>query len=481
MNRTGPVTVDEGKVLVYRHVLCVYPYRVDLKRGRYWPPLGLEIVARALAAHCREIEVVDLRHQAGVAADFLRPETDLVCLSVNWQRDIEFVREQVASIPAGVFTVVGGRHATEDPEKWLREFPNIDVLVRGDGEETVEELVSGRPLEDIAGISWRRDGEIVHNPNREYGPIRDELFPDRSLRRCRYSVDFEGADTGVAIDSLAASRGCPFNCKFCSFNLNPWGEKRPYSARSPESVVDELAEMDADVVLFTDDVFTHDTERVEAICELIMERGIKKRYVVNSRIEISRRMDVIRKMERAGFSALLLGVESAQDKTLRAMNKGFDTAKVEEHFRKLRHTRMILHGYFILGCVGESEAEMLQIAPFARRLGLDTLGLSPLRTMPHDGLKELVTGTPGYHISSGGFVYSDATSRKRLGDIRRLVWRGFYTPGHMLGLGWKLLRGGIITPGLLARLLVAGARGDWARRKRRRERRNARKAKAASE
>lgn len=464
-NRDAPERpVDfEGRFPIFRHALCLYPYRKELRRGRYYPPLGLEMIAGALAPHCEKLDVVDLRQEAGRAVDFVLPETDLICLSVNWDRDTEFVREELQSLPAGPLVVVGGRHATEAPGEWLKGCPRIDILVRGDGESAIVEIARRLPREEIAGLSFRRDGKVVHNPNRHVEPIRDDLFADRSRRRSRYAVDFEGADTGITFDSLSGSRGCPFNCRFCSFSLNPLGEKRAYSARSPESVVEELAGMSADVVGFTDDVFTHDMDRVAAICDLIVKRDIRKRYVVNSRIEISRRMDVVRKMERAGFAALLLGVESAQDRTLTAMNKGFNRARIEEHFRVLRHTSMILHGYFILGCIGESEAEMLEIAPFARSLGLDTVGLSPLRTVPYDGLRDLVAANPGYHVSGRGFVYSDAISREDLRRIRRQIWRRFYTPAHAMGLGWKLLRGGMIPWTRLPRLLFAGARGTWSK------------------
>jgi anaerobic magnesium-protoporphyrin IX monomethyl ester cyclase len=454
----------------YNHCLCLYPYREDLKSGRCYPPVGLEIIARVLAPHCRSIDVIDLRHEPGVARDFLKPETDLVCLSVNWNRDAEFVREQIRSIPAGILTVVGGRHASEDADGWLADCPNIAVLVRGDGEEAIAEIAGGEPLEKIAGISYRRNGAVVHNPNRALGLIRDDIYPDRSLRRYRYTVDFEGADTGMAVDLLSGSRGCPHNCRFCSFSRNPLGEKRPYSARSPESVVEELGHMDADLVLFTDDIFNHDMDRAERLCDLIIERGIRKRYVVNARIEIAARMDVVRKMEQAGFVALLLGIESAQDRTLRSLAKGFDTAKIEKCLDTLRHTRMLLHGYFILGCIGETEEDMLAIAPFARRVGLDTLGLSALRTVPFDGLRQLVADSPGYHVSGKGFVYSEQISRKRLQQIRRIIWRRFYSPGHVLRLAWKLLRGRLVTPGLLARLLVGGIKGGLARRRRKRQR-----------
>ena len=95
-------------------------------------------------------------------------------------------------------------------------------------------------------------------------------------------------------------------------------------------------------------------DRVERICDLILDRGIRKKYIINARLEIARRPDVIRKMELAGFAMLLLGIESAHDKTLRSMRKGFNTAKIREYFAVLRNRPMILNGYFILGNIGES-------------------------------------------------------------------------------------------------------------------------------
>ena len=376
MNRpTGPA--------VFKHALCVYPYRRELNEAGFWPPLGLEFIAATIQPYAESIDIVDLRKESGRSKDFLRPQTDLVCFSVNWDRDREFLQEEIRSVPPGILTIVGGRHATEIPEQWLAEFPNVTAVVRGDGEEAMDEICRGVPMEQIAGLSFRKDGAVQHNPNRTLGEAQDGLYPDRRLRRNKYVVTIKGASTGLKIDSIASSRGCPFNCTFCSFNRNPWGEKRKWTARSPQSVVDELAEMDALVVGFTDDLFTHDMDRVEKICDLIIERGIKKKYIVNARLEIAKRPDVLRKMERAGFFMLLLGVESAHDKTLKSMRKGFDVAKIRQYFEVLRNSRMLLHGYFILGCIGESIDDMLGIGPFASELGLDTLGLSGLRHTLH--------------------------------------------------------------------------------------------------
>jgi radical SAM superfamily enzyme YgiQ (UPF0313 family) len=438
----------------FRHVLCVYPYLRELNEVGFFPPLGLEFIAAVIEPTAKALDIVDLRREKGRTVDFLRPDTDLVCFSVNWDRERDFLREEIRSVPPGIPVLIGGRHATEDPEHWLSEFSNVRAVVRGDGEEAVEEICQGVPFEKILGLSYRSNGEIFHNLNRKSAPVRDDLRPSRHLRRHKYQVKIKGAGTGILIDSVAASRGCPFNCSFCSFNRNPWGEKRPWSARSPESVVDELAEIEAPVVGFTDDLFTFDMDRVERICDLILERGIRKKYLINARLEIARRPDVLRKMEQAGFLLLMLGIESTQDRTLRSMHKGFDTARIREYFDAMRNTSMILHGYFIVGNIGESAEEMLGTAAFARELGLDSVAISTLRVAPHSGLEELVAGTPGYHVAPNGKIYSDECSVQDLRTIRRLIYREFYTTGQILHFVRKGVRNGAlrVLPGLLVRL-----------------------------
>jgi radical SAM superfamily enzyme YgiQ (UPF0313 family) len=439
---------------LFRHALCVFPYRGDPSDVGLLPPIGLELIAAVLKPSCPSVEVLDLRLQPGRTVDFCRPETDLVCFSINWEREIDFIREEIRSAPPGTFVLLGGRHVTEDPEAWFASCPNATAIVRGDGEEAVEDLCRGAPLETIGGLSFRGEGRIVHNPARSSAPLRDDLVPDRSLRKEPYQLGFKGVRTGIPVDLVSSSRGCPFNCTFCSFNRNPWGKKREWSARSPESVVDEIAGVKAPVVGFTDDLFTYDMDRVERICDLILARKIRKKFIVNARLEVARRPDVLRKMERAGFFLLLLGIESAQDKTLRSMRKGFDTARIREWFGVLRQSSMMLHGYFLLGCIGESREEILQIGPFARELGLDTIALSALRSSRHSGLEELVADSPGYHISGSGKIYSDHCSGRDLRDLRRTIYRDFFSTGQFLRIVRKGLRNGALSflPRVLPRL-----------------------------
>lgn len=422
---------------MYNHALCVYPYKSDGFHAGFLPPLGLELIASVLERSCRSLEIVDLRKRAGRTVDFCRPETDLVCFSVNWKRDVELIREEIQSVPAGAFVLLGGRHVTENPEDWLTACPNVDAIVRGDGEEAVEELCRGDALEEIAGLSLRRKGQRIHNANRNPGHLREDLLPARHLRKESYGFGLEGVEAGIPVDMVSSSRGCPFNCSFCSFSRNPWGNKRQWSARSPESVAEELARIEAPIVAFADDLFTFDMDRVDQICDQILARGIRKKYLINARLEIAQRPEVLRKMEKAGFFMLMLGIESTQDKTLRSMRKGFDTARIRECFNVLRQSTMILNGYFILGCIGESIEEMLQIVPFSRELGLDSIAISVLRSSPYSGLDELVAESPGYHIAPNGKIYSDHCSVRDLRNLRHRIYREFFTPGQLIRIARK--------------------------------------------
>jgi len=427
---------------MYRHVLCVYPYRRTHSSKTSFPPLGLEYVAAALRPYAERIELVNFRHQRTPGTrPLVRPETDLVCYSINWRSDLELIRDDINALPPGVMTILGGRTATEDPGYWLQACPNVGAVVCGDGERAIAEIAQGRAWSEIAGLAYRgRDGEVVFNRPRENVPLDDNLMPARELRRHAYYLTSKGVSTGIKIDQVAGSRGCPFHCKFCNFSINPWGVKRCWAPRSPESIVREIEQIDADLVVFVDDVFTYEPDRVAEICDLLIARGIRKHYIANARLEIAKRPDVLAKMERAGFIALLLGVESTQDATLKSMGKGFTIEQVRQRFEVLRKSKMVINAYFIVGNIGETEEQMLSTALFARSLGVDLIHVSRLRNEPYSGLAELVEHTPGYHIGADGFVYSDAYSAEHIANLRKQIDLRFHTPLQVARVVIKLAR-----------------------------------------
>ncbi len=427
---------------MFRHVLCVYPYPRGRSSITSFPPLGLEYIAAALRSHAEKIDLINYRHERRPSAQpFLRPDTDLVCYSINWHANLGLIRDDINALPPGVTAILGGRTATNDPRYWLDACPGVNAVVCGDGEQAISELAECRPWPEIAGLCFRGDdGHVVFNPPRANAPLDEDLLPARDLRRHPYYLTSKGISTGIKIDKVAGSRGCPFNCKFCSFAVNPWGVKRRWAPRSPESIVREIEQIDADLIMFVDDLFTHQPDRVAEICNLLLAKGIRKHYIVNARTEIAERPDVLRKMEQAGFLALLIGVESTQDATLRSMGKGFTIEQVRRRFEVLRKSTMVLNAYFIVGNIGETEEQMLSTAPFARSLGVDLIHVSRLRSEPHSGLQELIDQTPDYHIDAGGFVYSDRYSSAHIAGLRKQIDRWFHTPLHVARVVLKLIR-----------------------------------------
>jgi radical SAM superfamily enzyme YgiQ (UPF0313 family) len=262
----------------------------------------------------------------------------------------------------------------------------------------------------------------------------------------------------MEVDFILGSRGCPYNCKFCDFKFNPLGEKRKWSLRTPKSVVSEIKTIEANIVGFADDIFTADMDWVERLCDLIINEGIKKKYAINARLEVAKRPDVLKKMYEAGFMVFLLGIESAHDKTLASMNKGFTTAKVREYFEVLRHFNFIYHCYFIIGNVGESREEMLDIAKFSHEVGVDTLGLSVLRATKYSPLKEMLRNYDNYHIEeNSGKVYSDMLSVDDIQQIRRDVYSSFFTIPVILRVLRKMIIHRLLTFGRVFNIAIYAA------------------------
>ena len=443
----------------YKNVLCLYPYKQELKTVGFLPPIGLEYIASAIERIVESIKVIDLRFEKQSLLSTIEKDTDLVLISHNWGVEEEFVKNIINSIPEKLTVIVGGRYATEHVEELFQTIPRIDGIVRGDGEEAAREIVLDGISPAIDGLSFKSNGEIIHNRNRRLEPVRGDFFPNRKLRRYKYMVSADEFTSDIEVDLMLGSRGCPYNCKFCDFKFNPLGEKRKWSVRTPESVVSEIKTIQADIIGFADDIFTADMDWVERVCDLIISQGIKKKYAINARLEVARRPDVLNKMYKAGFMAFLMGIESAHDKTLASMNKGFTTETVREYFEVLRQFNFIYHCYFIIGNIGESREEILDIVKFSHELGVDTIGLSILRATKYSPLKEMVRNYSNYHIEEdSGRVYSDMLSIDDLQQMRRDVNASFFTVPVIVRVLKKMIIHRLLTFGRVYKIILFTAR-----------------------
>ncbi|MDD4909554.1 MAG: radical SAM protein [Candidatus Omnitrophica bacterium] len=424
----------------YKHALFLNPYIEGSATTamKMFPPTGLEYVATSARDLVDKVTLLDLRYENGLSEpgrlmDFINREIDIVCVGIGWDRQIKEIFGLLNRMPADIPLVVGGYTATEKVEEIFANCPGVDIVVRGEGEETIREIFKDAPLDNIAGVSYRANGRIVHNKNRTLPDIEDIPSPDRALRRNQYRLTLNGVDiAGLTFDTVLSSRGCPYNCKFCTFTLNPLGQKRAYSARSAESVVNEIEGISANVILFSDENLCVDAKRVEDICDLIIARKIRKRFAAQVRIDIAKYPSLLEKMVKAGFKALLIGIESPHDWILAQLDKGFDSDAIRRAFVVLRKYPIFYHGYFIYGNIGETEEEMLGISKFAKEIGIDSITFLKLRIERFSPLRAIAEKAPGYHVTERGELYSDTYSHAALKKIGRRIKFSFYTPSRFL-------------------------------------------------
>ncbi|OGL50921.1 MAG: hypothetical protein A3C43_01830 [Candidatus Schekmanbacteria bacterium RIFCSPHIGHO2_02_FULL_38_11] len=418
----------------FKNALCMYPYKKELASMGFMPPLGLEYIATVLSKSCERVSIVDLRYEKNGLNYFFKNKPDLACVSVNWDQEKNNVRRRILEIPPDIFTIVGGRAATDDVDNLFSECPNIDIIVKGDGENTIREIIENKPLSEIQGISYRNKGEIIHNPYRKLEKLDPYFIIDRSLRKYEYKLISNGFDFGYTVDGIFSSRGCPYNCSFCSFNNSAGGGRRKWEGRSPETVVKEIKSIKSDVIIFLDENFTFNTEGVNEICDILIREKVNKMFTANARVDVAKSPETIRKMQKAGFKVLLFGIESAQNRILKQFNKGFTIEEARECFSVLRQHDMYYHGYFIIGSPEETRDEMFGIAGFAKQIGLHSIGVSNLRCSQYAPLYNVIKKLNGYQLDKRGRVYSDTYSVADLKKIRKAIYRKFYN----LSSFWKI-------------------------------------------
>jgi magnesium-protoporphyrin IX monomethyl ester (oxidative) cyclase len=473
-------------MIKYKHVLALDPY---FGEGTFamgvFPPTGLEYIAASMKDLVGKIMLLDLRSEKAYQdpkklSEFIRAEIDLLCISIGWETKFKKICDFVSQLPPEVTTIVGGYKATLEVEYLFERCPNIEMVVRGEGEEVIQQIVKGIPHKDILGLSYRENGNIIHNKNHPLPDITSIPFPDRSLRRHDYYATLQGVRlSSHTFDTILSARGCPFKCKFCTFSLNPLGQKRSYTERPVESVIEELKTITADVVLFSDDSFFTNPKRSEQLCNMIIENNIKKTFLVQTRIDIAKHPKVLDKAEKAGFKIFLIGIESPHDRILKQLQKGITQQQVRDAFAVLTRYNFFLHGYFIYGNIGETEEEMLYIPKFAKELKLDSISFHKLRIEKFSPMKEVVEATPGYYYKRiGGPVYSDRYGHDELKRIRNRIRLGFYDIPQILRIAKKARRLGLfrwrdLTAALpnLPRLMYGLARRKMQKKKKRKYRR----------
>jgi radical SAM superfamily enzyme YgiQ (UPF0313 family) len=356
----------------FKRILLVKPSgRKGLSFAFDLIPLGLEYIAAYIEDTVEKVDIVDLemdRRKFQDCLHFYRP--DLVGISLSATEHNQTLILANAAKKIGATTVIGGYHPTAVPDLML-SYPQIDVVVRGEGEQTIRQLLEQGTAENVLGISYKKNGKIIHNENRPRIENLDSIpFPARHLRQYPY----KSADRKTDCDVIMMSRGCSGLCSFCCEPSMSFGCSR---YRSPENVMDEIIELakfhenKPVSVMFADPNFIGNPKNVERLCDLIMERDLNLEFGALVRADMmAYSPQVVRKMCQAGIVKFEMGIESPNVKDLKSTRKGIAIKSHKQAVKNIRENGGRAGGTFVIGLPDQLEDEIKTFPVYAKEIGL---------------------------------------------------------------------------------------------------------------
>lgn len=366
------------------------------------PALGLAYLAGIIEKAGYEVKIIDCSigiSHSGLIKLLMKDKPNVVGITGTTVafENMKKVAENVKQSLPDAIVVVGGAHLSAMPTQTMR-FPYFDIGVVGEGEVTFLELIkriesSGLSnLEDINGIVYRRDGEQIKTPRREFVKDLDALpFPARHLLPPLSAyrptpASYKKLPLGV----LITTRGCPSRCTFCDRRV--FGNT--YRERSAENVINEIEELiykfGARELRFFDDTFTLNKERVLQICAKLKERKIKVPWTCLTKVtDVSE--DILKAMKESGCWQVLYGLESGDVRMLKLLNKGNTIEQNEIAVKLAQKVGLSVRADFIVGTPNETLESLRRTLDFAIRLKVDYAHFNKFIPLPGTELYETLT------------------------------------------------------------------------------------------
>ena len=438
------------------------------KTSELWPPLGLLYIASSVRSKRKdEIKVIDSFCE-NLTSDALldrvvmeRPDVfGLNCSTHTFLEAIELMRRLRASLP-DTKLVLGGYHATFASARILKDYPFVDYVLKGEGEETFPQLLQhmeeGTAPFKVGGICFPYEGRLVDNPFALIEDLDALPFPARDLAQ---NVEYGYLHQNIKLTfgkftTMCTSRGCPFKCTYCScaeLSLRKWRK------RSAANVVDELEAVYDDgyeCCVMVDDNFTNHRKRVEEICRMIRERRIRMQLYCEGRVD-GAPYELLKEMKRAGFNVIYFGAESASQHVLDYYQKRIKPEETVKAMNDAKRLGMLVVTSYIMGAPIETKEDIQKTIEMIRQTrphGVQVNILDCLIGTPiWNGLeKSNIVGPDDWKTNHRVYEYfKDGLGKE---ELERLVVDGY--AAHING--WKSRKG-------LAEIITLVLRNKSARR-----------------
>jgi anaerobic magnesium-protoporphyrin IX monomethyl ester cyclase len=345
------------------------------------PPLGLAYIAAVLEQHDIPVELV---HCNGLGVTWKdvpeiirKASPDIVGTGAmtpmfsNAVKTVKIAKE----IDPEITTVVGGSHVTFTYEDTLKNIPAIDIVVRGEGEETIVDVVkcleTGSDLKNVKGIAYKNknNGNITVTKKRPPLDVNTLPLPAYHLLPMeKYHFEFL-----EEFSTILSSRGCPFSCTFCS-EWDFWD--RPWRPRTPESVGEELEIVNKTYkrksVWFGDDCFNVDYNHIKGICEQIVERDLDVQWFYQGRADfLVKHKDLLPLMRKTGNIMTQIGIEASTNNELTSMNKQVTTDEIRKAVNLMKEYDIVSQGLIIIGTFDDTIDSILHKIRFMKSLKVD--------------------------------------------------------------------------------------------------------------
>lgn len=377
-------------------ILIVPPFlnRVARKGFEMTRPMGLFCLAATLKDAGYNIKIKHFeKDNEGIEhiEPFLKgnkaPVYGITCTTATRFSAIEVIRN-IKKINPDSVVVVGGPHFQNCVEDSLKNVPEIDVVVRGDGDYTFLNLVraneSKKDFSLVNGISFRKNDKIFHNS--DVPPVENldklPIYQDFDYNDYRETI-FAIEDKVPAI-SILSSRGCPFQCIFCSVNNSG------YRFRSAENVVDEI-ELWLDKfsmvkgINFFDLTFTTNPQHVRGVCREIIRRNLKIMWWAESRANID--YELLKLMKKAGCAALSVGVESGSPEVLKSISKAITIPQVKNFVKICKDVDIEPLLFFMASFPDETEKDLSLTKSLINELLSQTTSITLAATSIYPGTR----------------------------------------------------------------------------------------------